>query len=137
MEETQPPLLWGAEREDTRDSLKELVESLQTYLSDEALATVEKAFRLAQERHRPQVRASGEPYILHPIEVATILAQYKLDPPTIAASLLHDTVEDTNTNLEELQELFGKEVRLLVDGVTKLTAISSRQGREAPTPRSK
>ncbi|HIB68047.1 MAG TPA: bifunctional (p)ppGpp synthetase/guanosine-3',5'-bis(diphosphate) 3'-pyrophosphohydrolase [Phycisphaerales bacterium] len=127
----------GAEREDTRDSLKELVESLQTYLSDEALATVEKAFRLAQERHRPQVRASGEPYILHPIEVATILAQYKLDPPTIAASLLHDTVEDTNTNLEELQELFGKEVRLLVDGVTKLTAISSRQGREAPTPRSK
>ena len=137
MEETQPPLLWGAEREDTRDSLKELVESLQTYLSDEALATVEKAFRSAQERHRPQVRASGEPYILHPIEVATILAQYKLDPPTIAASLLHDTVEDTNTNLEELQELFGKEVRLLVDGVTKLTAISSRQGREAPTPRSK
>ena len=137
MEETQPPLLWGAEREDTRDALKELVESLQTYLSDEALATVEKAFRLAQERHRPQVRASGEPYILHPIEVATILAQYKLDPPTIAASLLHDTVEDTNTNLEELQELFGKEVRLLVDGVTKLTAISSRQGREAPTPRSK
>ena len=137
MEETQPPLLWGAEREDTRDALKELVESLQTYLSDEALATVEKAFRLAQERHRPQVRASGEPYILHPIEVSTILAQYKLDPPTIAASLLHDTVEDTNTNLEELQELFGKEVRLLVDGVTKLTAISSRQGREAPTPRSK
>lgn len=137
MEETQPPLLWGAEREDTRDALTELVKSLKTYLSDDALVTIEEAFRLAQERHRPQVRASGEPYILHPIEVSTILASYKLDPPTIAASLLHDTVEDTDTTLDQLQEKFGKEVRLLVDGVTKLTAISSRQGREAPTPRSK
>ena len=69
--------------------------------------------------------------------MATILASYRLDPPTIAASLLHDTVEDTNTTLEELTEAFGEEVKLLVDGVTKLTAISARQGREAPTPRSK
>jgi GTP diphosphokinase / guanosine-3',5'-bis(diphosphate) 3'-diphosphatase len=137
MEETHPPLLWGAEREDTKDALEKLVASLQTYLSDESLVGIEKAFRVAQERHRPQVRASGEPYILHPIEVATILSSYKLDPPTIAASLLHDTVEDTEMTMEDLQELFGREVRLLVDGVTKLTAISTRQGREAPTPRSK
>ena len=136
MEETSP-LLWGAEREDTQALLKVLVADLELYLSPEDLSVVEQAFRLAQERHRPQIRASGEPYILHPIEVATILASYRLDPPTIAASLLHDTVEDTNTTLEELKESFGEEVKLLVDGVTKLTAISARQGREAPTPRSK
>ena len=136
MEETSP-LLWGAEREDTQELLKILVADLESYLSAEDLGVVERAFRLAQERHRPQIRASGEPYILHPIEVATILASYRLDPPTIAASLLHDTVEDTNTTLEELTDAFGEEVKLLVDGVTKLTAISARQGREAPTPRSK
>ena len=136
-EETEPPLLWGAERKDTQDALRELVSSLETYLDEEALASVERAFRLAQERHRPQVRASGEPYILHPIEVSTILASYKLDLPTISASLLHDTVEDTDTSLEELESLFGQEIRLLVDGVTKLTAISARQGRDSPTPRSK
>ncbi len=138
MEETQPtPFLWGAEREDTRDAVQRLVSSLEVYLSPESLERIEKAFRVAQDFHRPQVRASGEPYILHPIEVATILAGYKLDPPTIAASLLHDTVEDTEMTLEKMKELFGKEVCLLVDGVTKLTAISARQGREAPTPRSK
>lgn len=137
VEETHPSLMWGAEREDTGRAISELVEMLQAYLSEESLQIVEKAFRVAQERHRPQVRASGEPYILHPIEVAKILAGYRLDPPTIAASLLHDTVEDTDMTMELLQELFGKEVRLLVDGVTKLTAISARQGREAPTPRSK
>lgn len=131
------PLIWGAEREDTSDTLSELVKSLEAYLNDESLRVVENAFRVAQKAHRPQIRASGEPYILHPIEVATILASYKLDPPTIAASLLHDTVEDTEMTLEGLEEEFGKEIRLLVDGVTKLTAISSRQGREAPTPHSK
>lgn len=137
MEETHPPLTWGAEREDTDRAISELVEMLKVYLSEESLQIVERAFKVAQERHRPQVRASGEPYILHPIEVAKILAGFRLDPPTIAASLLHDTVEDTDMTMELLQELFGKEVRLLVDGVTKLTAISARQGREAPTPRSK
>ena len=130
-------MLWGAEREDTHELLQTLVASLESYLSASSLEVVEKAFRLAQDRHRPQIRASGEPYILHPIEVATILSTYRMDPPTIAASLLHDTVEDTETSLEELKEAFGDEIKLLVDGVTKLTAISARQGREAPTPRSK
>ena len=137
VEETKPNLLWGAEREDTCNLLQILVASLESYLPEADLALVERAFRLAQERHRPQVRASGEPYILHPIEVATILAGYHLDPPTIAASLLHDTVEDTETKLDELEETFGAEISLLVDGVTKLTAISARQGRDSPTPRSK
>lgn len=137
VEESKPNLLWGAEREDTGNLLQVLVASLESYLTEVDLALVERAFRLAQERHRPQVRASGEPYILHPIEVATILAAYHLDPPTIAASLLHDTVEDTETKLDELEETFGAEISLLVDGVTKLTAISARQGRDSPTPRSK
>jgi GTP pyrophosphokinase len=101
------------------------------------MRVVKDAFQLAQERHRPQVRASGEPYILHPIEVASILAGYKLDVATIVSTLLHDTVEDTNTSLEEIEERFGPEVRMLVDGVTKLTAISARQGRDSPTPHSK
>jgi guanosine-3',5'-bis(diphosphate) 3'-pyrophosphohydrolase len=130
-------MLWGAEREDTQELLKTLVAGLESYLSPTDLDMVEQAFRLAQDQHRPQVRASGEPYILHPIEVAIILSSYRMDPPTIAASLLHDTVEDTEISLEELQEKFGEEIKLMVDGVTKLTAISARQGREAPTPRSK
>lgn len=137
LEESGSLHTWGAETEATQASLLELVSVIQPYLSEEALETVRRAFRLAQERHRPQVRASGEPYILHPIEVATILAGYKLDVATLSATLLHDTVEDTNTRLEELEESFGPEVAMLVDGVTKLTAISARQGRDSPTPHSK
>lgn len=128
---------WGAESEAIQASLDELIAAVDGYLPAEAQETVKEAFRLAQEKHRPQVRASGEPYILHPIEVATILAGYKLDVATLVATLLHDTVEDTNTTLEELQEKFGGEVSMLVDGVTKLTAISARQGRDSPTPHSK
>ncbi|MBI3923911.1 MAG: bifunctional (p)ppGpp synthetase/guanosine-3',5'-bis(diphosphate) 3'-pyrophosphohydrolase [Armatimonadetes bacterium] len=114
-----------------------LFAALQDYLRPEELEAVQRAYQLAEERHRGQTRASGEPYIEHPVEVADILAEYKLDAPTIMAALLHDTVEDTGTTLEEVEERFGGEVRMLVDGVTKLTAMSSRQGREAPTPLSK
>lgn len=107
------------------------------FLSPSELEMVCKAYQLAEARHSKQARASGEPYILHPIAVTDILADYRLDGPTLAASLLHDTVEDTGTKLTELTELFGAEVSMLVDGVTKLTSISSRQGREAPQPLTK
>lgn len=137
LEESVIPGEWGAETEATQASLDELLQNLHQYLDESSLETVRQAFRLAQERHRPQVRASGEPYILHPIEVATILAGYKLDVSTLVATLLHDTVEDTDTTLEEIEEQFGPEVSMLVDGVTKLTAISARQGRDSPTPHSK
>lgn len=137
LEESVIPSKWGAETEATQASLDELLDILGQYLPEESLEIVKSAFQLAQERHRPQVRASGEPYILHPIEVATILAGYKLDVSTLVATLLHDTVEDTDTTLEEIEERFGPEVRMLVDGVTKLTAISARQGRDSPTPHSK
>lgn len=137
LEENGSPQTWGAETEATQASLDELYPLLQEYLDEEELETIKRAFQLAQERHRPQVRASGEPYILHPIEVAIILAGYKLDAPTLVATILHDTVEDTDTSLLELDEQFGSEVKMLVDGVTKLTAISARQGRDSPTPHSK
>lgn len=114
-----------------------LMSELRPYMNPMHLEIVVRAYHLAEKLHREQKRASGEPYILHPIEVARLLAGYRMDAPTIAAALLHDTVEDTPLQLAELAEQFGDEVTLLVDGVTKLTAISSRQGREAPTPRSK
>ena len=135
--EGREPVAWGAETESTQACLERLVSVLVTYLSEPDIEKIKEAFVLAQERHRPQVRASGEPYILHPIEVAIILAAFKMDTPTIVATILHDTVEDTETTLLEIEERFGSEVKMLVDGVTKLTAISSRQGRDSPTPRSK
>ncbi len=117
--------------------VEHLLHRLAQFYSPEELDLVARAYLLAEERHRPQVRSSGEPYITHPVAVADILADYRLDAPTLAATLLHDTVEDTPTTLEELSAMFGEEIAMLVDGVTKLTSISSRQGRDAPTPRSK
>jgi len=117
--------------------VESLLQRLSAYYSAEELELVARAFLLAEERHRPQMRSSGEPYITHPVAVAHILADYRLDAPTLAAALLHDTVEDTPTTLEELTSVFSAEISMLVDGVTKLTSISSRQGRDAPTPRSK
>lgn len=137
LEEGGPLRIWEAETEVSQAYLNRLYEAVVSYMSGQELDKVYSAFLLAQERHRPQVRASGEPYIFHPIEVATILAGYKLDLATICATLLHDTVEDTNTTLVEIEEKFGSQVRMLVDGVTKLTSISARQGRDSPTPHSK
>ncbi len=93
------------------------------------LAPLYEAWRLARDRHAGQVRASGEPYVAHPLEVAWILAGLGQDVATLAAALLHDSVEDTATTVEELKDRFGEEVALLVDGVTKLSSIEeeSRQ----------
>ena len=117
--------------------LEGLLRRLSVFYGPEDLELVARAFLLAEERHRPQQRSSGEPYITHPVAVAHILADYRLDAPTLAAALLHDVVEDTPTTLEEVSTTFSPEISMLVDGVTKLTSISSRQGRDAPTPRSK
>ncbi|MGE0492858.1 MAG: bifunctional (p)ppGpp synthetase/guanosine-3',5'-bis(diphosphate) 3'-pyrophosphohydrolase [Vulcanimicrobiota bacterium] len=123
--------------EERPESLDSLLETISGYFDPKDREVVENAFAFAEKCHRGQTRASGEPYILHPVEVAQILAEYRMDCPTIVAALLHDTVEDTEVSLVDIEENFGAEVRMLVDGVTKLTAIYSRQGREAPTPRSK
>src|SRR5581483_2221099 len=88
------------------------------------LEPIEKAFRVATECHGDQVRKSGEPYIVHPVEVIRILLQMNVDLPSIVAGLLHDTVEDTFLTLPQIEKDFGKEVAFLVDGVTKLSKLS-------------
>ncbi|MCZ7661994.1 MAG: bifunctional (p)ppGpp synthetase/guanosine-3',5'-bis(diphosphate) 3'-pyrophosphohydrolase [Thermoleophilia bacterium] len=91
---------------------------------------ISRAFQVAVSQHQNQFRASGEDYILHPLGTATICADLRLDSATIAAALLHDVVEDTSLNIEEVRAQFGDEVALLVDGVTKLTQMSFRSVEE-------
>jgi len=97
------------------------------------LLLVRRAYRIAEQMHRGQARRSGEPYITHPIAVATILADLGVDTPTIAAGLLHDTVEDTSYSLEALRGDFGDEIAVMVDGVTKLDKIHLGSAAEAET----
>ncbi|OGT65582.1 MAG: bifunctional GTP diphosphokinase/guanosine-3',5'-bis(diphosphate) 3'-diphosphatase [Gammaproteobacteria bacterium RIFCSPHIGHO2_12_FULL_45_9] len=96
---------------------------LKNYLTETQINTVEEAFLFAKNAHGDQTRYSGELYITHPISVALILAQMRMDPATIMAAILHDVIEDTEVDKKELIERFGKEVADLVDGVTKLTQI--------------
>ncbi|MFM8328688.1 MAG: HD domain-containing protein, partial [Actinomycetales bacterium] len=84
------------------------------------LSVIDRAFEQARISHEGQLRKSGDPYITHPVAVAEILAELGLDPNTIAAALLHDTVEDTNYSQEQLRIEFGEEIASLVEGVTKL-----------------
>lgn len=109
-----------------REHFDELLEMVSRYEREEkSLEAVEKAYLTAQEAHKDQKRASGEPYIIHPIQAAKILAGIRMDVPTIQAALLHDVVEDTRLSYDDVKEKFGKTVADLVDGVTKLTAISA------------
>lgn len=103
---------------------KELIDSIRRYHPSDDITMIEKAFHIANEAHKDQKRKSGEPYIIHPLCVAIILADLEMDKETIAAGILHDVVEDTIMSLKEMKEEFGEEVALLVDGVTKLTQIS-------------
>src|SRR5699024_7376997 len=82
------------------------------------------AYKLSKEAHEGQLRKSGEPYVIHPLCVAIILAEIELDKESIVAGLLHDVVEDTTYTLEEIAEMFNDEIALLVDGVTKLSNIN-------------
>ena len=101
----------------------ELVDRVLGYdpKADEAL--INRAYVYAMKQHGSQKRASGDPYFSHPIEVAGILTDLKLDTATIVTALLHDTIEDTGSTMDELTKLFGSQVAGLVDGVTKLTRI--------------
>ena len=123
--------------EDCR-SLEELMEIVVKYHPDADVAMVEKAYHFAQKAHEGQMRKSGEPYFFHPLTVAGLLARLMLDPPTIAAGLLHDTVEDCEeVTLDVITKEFGQEVALLVDGVTKLKRLdfSSRVEQQAESIR--
>ena len=102
-------------------NLDELIATLVKYHPEANVELVEKAYHFAEKAHAGQLRKSGEPYFVHPLTVAGILAKLMLDAPTIAAGLLHDTVEDCeDVTLEVIEKEFGQEVALLVDGVTKL-----------------
>ncbi len=102
----------------------ELIAGVRKYHPSDDISMIEKAYRIAYEAHKEQRRKSGEPYIIHPLCVAIILADLELDKETIVAGLLHDVVEDTVMTSEELRQEFGSEVELLVDGVTKLGQLS-------------
>ena len=105
---------------DKSKALAEFMEYIHTYLTDDECDQVLKAFELADKAHEGQFRASGEPYIMHPLAVADILAHLQIDHITLMAALMHDVVEDTSYSKEDLEEMFGSEVAFLVDGVTKL-----------------
>ena len=102
---------------------KGLISRVRKYHPSDDITLIEKAYQEAAEAHKDQLRKSGEPYIIHPLCVAIILADLEMDKETIAAGLLHDVVEDTILTKEEIEADFGADVALLVDGVTKLTAL--------------
>ncbi len=109
---------------DADQMYEELLKSMDNAFPGEEHALVKKAYQVAREAHKDQRRKSGEPYIIHPLSVALILVDLGLDEESIAAGLLHDVVEDTIMTKEGLEQEFGKEVALIVDGVTKLGQLS-------------
>lgn len=98
----------------------ELKKEIKKYHPSDDTSLVDKAYRVAYDAHKGQVRKSGEPYIIHPLCVAIVLAELELDKETIAAGLLHDVLEDTIMTMDEMRAEFGDDVAHLVDGVTKL-----------------
>ena len=104
----------------------ELVELVKSYDPDADEDALNRAYVFAMKKHGAQLRASGDPYYSHPVEVAGILTKFKLDCNSVIAGLLHDTVEDTDTTIEEVRSLFGDQVAMLVDGLTKLAMIEQK-----------
>ncbi len=113
--------------------LQTLIEEIPKYQPGADLALVQRAYRFSEVSHQGQHRASGEPYLSHPLEVASLLVNFKMDVTTVTAGLLHDVLEDTKATKADLEREFGKEIADLVDGVTKLgkLAFSSREERQA------
>ncbi len=111
---------------------QELIQRIQKYHPSDDISLIQKAYNTAAEAHKNQLRKSGEPYIIHPLNVAIILAELELDKETIVAGILHDVVEDTIMTEEDLKREFGDDVALLVDGVTKLEKIPLSAGVDQP-----
>ncbi|HEY2420169.1 MAG TPA: bifunctional (p)ppGpp synthetase/guanosine-3',5'-bis(diphosphate) 3'-pyrophosphohydrolase [Neobacillus sp.] len=109
---------------------EQVIDKTKGYLNDENVELVKKAYEFSKHAHRDQYRKSGEPYIIHPIQVAGILADLEMDPATVAAGFLHDVVEDTNISLKDIEVTFNAEVAMLVDGVTKLGKIKYKSHEE-------
>ena len=114
-------------------TLSELVEKVKRYNAAGDVDLIRRAYEFSASVHKGQRRRSGEPYLTHPVEVASLIADLKLDVPSVATGLLHDTVEDTLTTLDQVEGLFGPEVAELVDGVTKISQINfnSREEKQA------
>ena len=111
-------------------TIDECMEKVNSYLNEEHMDLVRRAYEFAEKAHQNQVRKSGEPYIIHPIQVVGILADLKMDPATLAAGFLHDVVEDTDVTIEQIEDEFGHEIAMLVDGVTKLGKIKYKSQQE-------
>jgi len=116
-------------------AIEPLISSVRSNHPRADATVIERAYVVAERAHRGQRRKSGDPYITHPVAVATILAELGMTPPTLAAALLHDTVEDTGYPLAELRRDFGDEIAMLVDGVTKLDKVSYGDAAQAETVR--
>ena len=115
--------------------LQPLLRTVRTTHPKADLALIERAYAVADQAHAGQMRKSGDPYITHPLAVASILAELGMQPATIAAALLHDTVEDTEYNMDRLRADFGEEIAMLVDGVTKLDKVHYGEAAQAETVR--
>src|SRR3981081_2105032 len=102
---------------------RELMKRIQENRPQDDLSIVKKAYDYSLKHHEGQSRASGEPYLVHPLEVALVLAEMKMDPVAIAAGLLHDSVEDTSVTVVDIRKEFGEQVAHIVEGVTKISAI--------------
>src|SRR5574338_782788 len=110
--------------------LNDILDELSRYNPKADLELVKKAYVYSAKVHQGQIRKSGEPYLIHPLEVAHILAELKLDESSVVTGLLHDTIEDTLATKEEIAELFGGEIADLVDGVTKLSQFTAANTQE-------
>lgn len=120
-------------KENSKDKaikIEDIIKRIRVNMPEGQLLLVEKAYKYALEAHRGQTRISGEEYIVHPVGVANILADLQIDPITISAGFLHDVVEDTAVNLADIENNFGKDIAMLVDGVTKLSRIEYKSKEE-------
>ncbi|HEU5144426.1 MAG TPA: bifunctional (p)ppGpp synthetase/guanosine-3',5'-bis(diphosphate) 3'-pyrophosphohydrolase [Dermatophilaceae bacterium] len=126
---------FGASRPSGNPVLEPLMTTVRQNHPKADLSVIERAYAVAEQAHAGQMRKSGDAYITHPLAVTTILAELGMTPPTLAAALLHDTVEDTSYGLETLRKDFGDEIAMLVDGVTKLDKVTYGEAAQAETVR--
>ncbi len=126
---------FGGPKPATNPSLEPLLQTVRETHPKADLSVIERAYDVAEQAHEGQVRKSGDAYITHPLAVATILAELGMTPATLAAALLHDTVEDTPYSLKALERDFGPEIAMLVDGVTKLDKVTYGDAAQAETVR--
>src|SRR5579875_1978000 len=117
---------------EVQQELERLLKETGQYLAQQDLEKIRRAFELANWAHRGVLRRSGEPYILHPLEVALLLADMRIDADGIAAALLHDVLEDTDYTLDDLRAQFNPAIASIVDGVTKFDALAGTESSRAP-----